>query len=156
MSGYSREEVLGKDRLIANPPEMNDTIRALHRRALAGEPVHLETQSVNKDGSRFELEVRGVPIQYRGRPHVLYIGRDISERKRAEEALRASEEQYRSIFNATSGRAGAARRRGPGGGRQPGVPRHERLQPRRGGEPDALVLRRPGDERRSRSRCTRA
>ena len=101
MSGYSREEVVGKDRLIANPPEMNDTIRELHRRALAGEPVHLETQSMNKDGSRFELEVRGVPIQYRGSPHVLYIGRDISERKRAEEALRASEEQYRSIFNAT-------------------------------------------------------
>ena len=77
-------------------------IRELHRRALAGEPVHLETQSINKNGSRFELEVRGVPMQYRGSPHVLYVGRDISARKRAEEALRASEEQYRSIFNATS------------------------------------------------------
>ena len=41
-------------------------------------------------------------MQYRGSPHVLYVGRDISARKRAEEALRASEEQYRSIFNATS------------------------------------------------------
>jgi PAS domain S-box-containing protein len=102
MSGYSREEVLGKDRLIANPPELNDVIRELHRRALAGEPVHLETQSINKNGSRFELEVRGVQMQYRGTPHVLYVGRDISARKRTEEALRASEEQYRSIFNATS------------------------------------------------------
>ncbi len=102
LSGYSREDVIGKDRLIANPPEMSDTIRALHRRALAGEPVHLETQSVNKDGSRFELELRGVPIQYRGRPHVLYIGRDITARKRAEEVLRSSEEQYRAVFNATT------------------------------------------------------
>jgi PAS domain S-box-containing protein len=102
LSGYSRADVLGKNRVVANPPEMNEPIKALHQRALAGEAVMLETQSANKDGSRFELELRGVPIQYRGRPHVLYIGRDISERKRAEEALRASEEQYRSIFNATS------------------------------------------------------
>jgi PAS domain S-box-containing protein len=102
MSGYSREEVVGEDRLITNPPEMSDAIRALHDRALAGEPVLLETQSVGKDGSSFELELRGSPIHYRGQPHVLYIGRDVSERKRAEERLRASEEQYRSIFNATS------------------------------------------------------
>jgi nitrogen-specific signal transduction histidine kinase len=32
-----------------------------------------------------------VPIQYRGAPHVLYIGRDIGERKRAESRLRQAE-----------------------------------------------------------------
>ena len=68
---------------------------------LAGEPMVVETERTRKDGRRFELELRGVPVQYRGKPHVLYIGRDISERKRAEEALRVSEEQYRSIFNAS-------------------------------------------------------
>jgi len=34
--------------------------------------------------------------------HVLYMGRDVTERKRTEEALRASEEQYRAIFNASA------------------------------------------------------
>ena len=33
---------------------------------------------------------------------MLYIGRDISERKRDEQVLRASEEQYRAIFNAAA------------------------------------------------------
>jgi PAS domain S-box-containing protein len=101
-SGYTREEVLGKDRLVANPPEMNEPIKALHRRALAGEAVLIETQSASKHGTSADFELRGFPMQYGGRPHVLWIGRDISERKRAEEALRASEEQYRSIFNASS------------------------------------------------------
>jgi len=101
-SGYSREEVVGKDHVVANPPEMNQPIKALHRRALAGEAVLIETQSANKDGSRFDIELRGFPMQYRGQPHVLWIGRDISERKRADERLRASEEQYRAVFNATT------------------------------------------------------
>ena len=102
MSGYARREVLGRDHVVANPPDMDAKIKALHARALAGEPVMTETVRVRKDGSRAEIELRGVPIQYRASPHVLYIGRDISERKRAEQALRGSEEQYRAIFNAAA------------------------------------------------------
>ncbi|HET7364098.1 MAG TPA: PAS domain S-box protein, partial [Burkholderiales bacterium] len=100
MSGYSREELLGWDRLVTNPPQSEAAIRALHQRALAGEPVQCETESRPKEGPSFDMELRGVPMRYRGTPHVLYVGRDISERKRAEAALRASEEQYRTIFNA--------------------------------------------------------
>jgi PAS domain S-box-containing protein len=102
LSGYTREEVIGLDRVVANPPEVEEQMRGLHRRALAGETVTVEAVRVRKEGTRRDVELRGVPIQYRGAPHVLYIGRDISERKRAEERLRASEEQYRSIFNAAA------------------------------------------------------
>jgi PAS domain S-box-containing protein len=102
MSGYARDEVIGLDRVVANPPEMYQQLRALHTRALAGETVMVETVRVRKDGTRRDVELRGVAIQFRGKPHVLYIGRDISERKRGEAELRASEEQYRSIFNAAA------------------------------------------------------
>jgi PAS domain S-box-containing protein len=102
MSGYARQEVLGVARVLANPPEVVPTLEALHRRALAGEAVALDTQLVRRDGRRYDLELRGVPIQHRGEPHVLYIGRDITQGKRAERALRDSEEQYRAIFNASA------------------------------------------------------
>jgi len=102
ISGYSREEVIGLRRVVANPHESEEWIRAMHARALAGESTMLETTRVCKDGTRIEVELRGVPIEFRGEPHVLYIGRDISQRKRSEDTLRSSEEQYRAIFNATT------------------------------------------------------
>ncbi|HYD55286.1 MAG TPA: PAS domain S-box protein [Burkholderiales bacterium] len=101
LSGYSREEVLGEARVIANP-SMQEEIRRLHARAISGEPFLLETVRQTKDGRHIDVELRGVPFQHRGAPHVLYIGRDISLRKRAEEVRRASEEQYRAIFDATT------------------------------------------------------
>lgn len=102
MSGNSRAEVLGVDEIPRNPPEVTAERRVLHERALAGEAVRFETDLVRRDGHQFELELRGVPVQHRGEPHVLYIGRDITQAKQAERALRASEEQYRAIFNASA------------------------------------------------------
>ncbi|HZN48075.1 MAG TPA: PAS domain S-box protein [Ramlibacter sp.] len=101
-TGYSRAEVLGLDRLVANPTEFDATIRALHRKALAGAPVRLETRLLRRHGEPYELELRGVPILHRGQPHVLYIGRDITQAKLAERAQRDSDEQYRAIFNASA------------------------------------------------------
>jgi len=102
MSGRSRQEALGRDGLTMSPPELNARVKALHARALAGEPVVFEALAARKDGSRFDIETRGVPILHQGRPHVLYIGRDITARKRAEEILRASEQQYRAIFDGSA------------------------------------------------------
>ncbi|HET9043500.1 MAG TPA: PAS domain S-box protein [Burkholderiales bacterium] len=95
MSGYGREEVLGADHVVANPLAIDGHIKALHRQALAGEAIQFEAEWVRKDGARSEVEVRGVPIQHRERPHVLYIGRDIAARKRAEAERGALEAQLR-------------------------------------------------------------
>jgi PAS domain S-box-containing protein len=102
MSGRRREEALGRDGLTMSPPELTEHVKKLHARALAGEPVMFEALARRKDGSRFNIETRGVPILHQGRPHVLYIGRDITARKSEEDLLRASEEQYRAIFDASA------------------------------------------------------
>jgi PAS domain S-box-containing protein len=97
MSGRSREEVLGADRVLANPPEVNASIKALHQKALAGEPIVFETQLIRRDGTRYDLELRGVPIRHRGAPHVLYMGRDITARRRAEDQQRELQAQLRQV-----------------------------------------------------------
>ena len=95
MSGFPRDMVLGVDRVIANPPEVADRLRVLHARALAGAPIALETTLVRRDGTRYDLELRGVPIQHRGAPHVLYMGRDVTARKQEEKKRHDLESQLR-------------------------------------------------------------
>jgi PAS domain S-box-containing protein len=102
MSGRRRADVLGAGGLTMSLPEQNEYVRGLHASVLAGEPVVFETKARKADGTLFDMETRGVPIMHQGRRHVLYIGRDISARKSEEELLRASEEQYRAIFNAAA------------------------------------------------------
>ena len=95
MTGYTLAEVAGADYVVANPRAINDRVRALHERALAGEPVQIETQIVPRHGEPLEVELRGLPIRHQGKPHVLYIGRDITASKRAEAERIALESQLR-------------------------------------------------------------
>ncbi len=58
----------------------------------------LEGQFVRLDGSVFDVEVTSSPFTYQGRLVVQLIARNITERKRIEQALRESEQKFRSFF----------------------------------------------------------
>ena len=71
-----------------------------HLRRLNGEAFEqvYPFRVVNKDGSVGWVEIRAVRIEWEGRPATLDFLTDITKRKLAEEALRQSEEKYRTIL----------------------------------------------------------
>jgi PAS domain S-box-containing protein len=84
ISGYTRDEVVNGTRWIFALPENAEVAREMHRRCIAGESVHFEMKARRKDGTLLDIEMRAVPVMYRGVPHALGMARDITAQKRAD------------------------------------------------------------------------
>ncbi|MBI5440654.1 MAG: PAS domain S-box protein [Deltaproteobacteria bacterium] len=99
MFGRTREEIieLGRSRLVDTTDARLQP--AIEERACTGS-FRGELTLLRADGSRFPGEVStSVFIDGTGSTRTAMIVRDITERKNAEEALRVSEERYRSFFH---------------------------------------------------------
>jgi PAS domain S-box-containing protein len=103
--GWAREELIGQPVSKVATPAAVALAEARSRRFRAGQKLPsslFEAELIRKDGSTIVVEARTRAIRDATGTLVGYQGiyRDLTERKQAEEALRQSEERYRSIFEA--------------------------------------------------------
>ena len=95
--GYSKEELLKIGLFGIDSSLKREDIKALARSMSKDKIQIFETTHKTKEGKSIPVEIYSSLIDYHGQPAILSIARDITERKRAEVALRESEERYRAV-----------------------------------------------------------
>ncbi len=89
--GYSREELLALHVWDIETDYSADYLRSVFRQLQMGIPRTFYGTHRRKDGTRYPVEARSGLTIVGGKPHVLALVRDITEREAAERALRESE-----------------------------------------------------------------
>lgn len=98
--GYSVKELLDTSFTDYLFPEEIPKVLGNYKRRMAGEDViaTYESAGKHKDGHKVHLEINAGLITYEGEVADLAIVRDITERKRAEEALQAERQRLYSLL----------------------------------------------------------
>ena len=96
--GYTRVELIGMNLNLIMAPETNSQLT--HQLSIVDQNEYgiFETLHKRKDDSVFVIEISSRVVNIEGSKYYQTIGRDITERKIAEDALRESEEKFRKIF----------------------------------------------------------
>jgi PAS domain S-box-containing protein len=107
MFGYTREELLGRPMEILVPDRFRGTHQQ-HRKNYLQNPQTrpmgsgLELQAQRKDGSRFPVEISLSPVTGAEGMRVTAVIRDVTERRRAEEQIRAMHDRFTAELTATN------------------------------------------------------
>jgi PAS domain S-box-containing protein len=99
ISGYSRQELLEMNFWDTVHPDFRDAVREQGLARLRGEPLptRYEFKIVTKGGEECWVDFTDGIFELEGKPAVIGMSWDITERKRAEEALKTTTEQLRAL-----------------------------------------------------------
>ena len=99
MFGYTHDEAVGRHGSEWIVPEDRERVIA---NMMSGYEKPYEVRALRKDGTTFPCEIQARMARMGGRLVRVTALRDISDRKRTEEALRENEEKYRTLFDMES------------------------------------------------------
>jgi len=103
--GYTPAEALDRSpRFLQGEKTDRVVLREIHQALSEQKPIRRDLINYGKDGSEYWLDIDIAPVfNPAGKcTHFVAIERDITERKKAEDVLRASETRYRSLIAATA------------------------------------------------------
>jgi PAS domain S-box-containing protein len=95
--GYTEAELLGTSVLAVHPDDRRDEAFEVVCAMLAGRQEVCTIPLKARDGTLVPVETKVAPAVAGTTPILLGISRDVSERRRAEQTLRESEERYRLL-----------------------------------------------------------
>lgn len=98
--GYTKEEIIEQSiDFLFIPEEVPRVLDQMHQQPEGEDiPTHYETVGKRNDGWLIHLEVSTKTIEFEGNSAIQMVIRDITKRKKAEAALRESEEKYRHLI----------------------------------------------------------
>lgn len=104
ITGFSREEAIGKTpRILQGPKTQRSELDRIRKAVEMRLPVQAELINYTKSGQQYWLELDIVPLANEAGAvtHFVAVQRDVTNRRRSEEALRLSEMRFRMIAEAT-------------------------------------------------------
>jgi len=96
--GYSREELLSMELIDIDANLSEEVIKTLVQQMPYDEIQTFETKHKTKEGKIIPVEISSSLVTYLGEKRILSIARDISERKKLEEALYRSHQEFANLF----------------------------------------------------------
>ncbi|MCJ7469250.1 PAS domain S-box protein, partial [Candidatus Bathyarchaeota archaeon] len=101
VTGYMKDELIGKSFLKLKLLPRSQALKAAKLLAMnaLGKPTGPDEFVLNrKDGTQIPVEIRTYPVRIKGKTLVLGIARDVTIRKKSEQAVRESQQKFEGLF----------------------------------------------------------